>query len=136
MASNFSLRVEWSLASFFDSNLLMDGTKRRCTQQDLMFLSHGMTDFFRHAKGMMRKEGLDETALRELFKDLRGIILLDTLGNTSQLRKEVEQLETGLEILETKYVGCENVKNVIQEAIERNKKATRKHQNIKQQSSI
>ena len=104
-------------------------------RQDLMFLSHGMTDFFRHTKGMMRKEGLDETALRGLFKDLRGIILLDTLGNTSQLRKEVEQLETGLEILETKYVGCENVKNVIQEAIERNTKATRKHQNIKQQNS-
>jgi len=70
-----------------------------------------------------------KTNTQRLFKDLRGIILLDTLGNTSQLRKEVEQLETGLEILETKYVGCENVKNVIQEAIERNTTDQRANRN-------
>ena len=91
--------------------------------QDLLFLSPGMTDFFRHAKDMIRKEGFDETALKELFKDIRGIVLLDTLGNSSELTKEVEKLDTGLEILETRYVGCESVKNVIQEAIEKNKKA-------------
>ena len=99
-------------------------------QQDLMFLSPGMTDFFQHAKDIMQKEGIDETAIKELFKDLRGIILLDTLGNASRLTKEVNELDTGLEILETRYVGCEHIKNVIQEAIERN---NREHptQNIK-----
>ena len=90
--------------------------------QDLMFLSPGMTDFFRHAKDMIRKEGFDETVLKELFKDIRGIVLLDTMGNCSELTKQVEKLDTGLDILETRYVGCENVKNVIQEAIERNKR--------------
>ena len=90
--------------------------------QDLMVLSPGMTDFFRHAKDMIRKEGFDETVLKELFKDIRGIILLDTMGNSSELTKQVEKLDTGLDILETRYVGCENVKNVIQEAIERNKR--------------
>ena len=90
--------------------------------QDLMFLSPGMTDFFRHAKDMIRKEGFDETTLKELFKDIRGIVLLDTMGNSSELTKEVKKLDTGLEILEPRYVGCENVKNVIQEAIERRKK--------------
>jgi hypothetical protein len=89
---------------------------------DLMFLTPGMTDFFSHAKDMMLKEGIDETAVKQLFKGLRGIILLDTLGNAAQLKAEVEKLDTGLEVLEMRHVGCENVKNVIQEAIERNKK--------------
>ena len=90
--------------------------------QDLLFLSPGMTDFFRHAKDMMRKEGFDENALKELFKDIRGIVLLDTLGNSSELSKEIKELNTGLGILETKHVGCGNVRDVIQEAIEKNKK--------------
>jgi len=89
--------------------------------QDLMFLSPGMTDFFRHTKDIIRKEGLDKTTLKELFKDIRGIVLLDTIGNRSELTKQVEELDTGLEILETKNIGCENVKNVIQEAIDRSK---------------
>ena len=93
---------------------------------DLLFLSPGMTDFFRHAKDMMRKEGFDETALKELFKDIRGIVLLDTLGNSSELSKEIKELDTGLGILETKYVGCGNVRDVIQEAIEKNKKLRKK----------
>ena len=92
---------------------------------DLMFLSPGMTDFFSHAKDMMRKEGIDEAALKQLFNGLRGIILLDTLGNPDGLKAEVEKLDTGLEILETRQIGCENVKNVIQEAIERNRRIRR-----------
>jgi hypothetical protein len=89
--------------------------------QNLLFLSSGMMDFFRHAKEMMRKEGFEETAIRELFKDLSGIVVLDTLGNYSELTYEINKLDTGLEILETRKIGCENVKNVIQEAIEKNK---------------
>ena len=89
---------------------------------DLMFLSPGMTDFFSHTQEMMRKEGLDEDALKQLFSGLRGIIILDTLGNAAELKSKVEKLNTGLLILETKAVGCDNVKNVIQEAIERNGK--------------
>src|SRR5512137_118746 len=67
---------------------------------DLMFLSPGMTDFFSHAQDMMRKEGLDETALKQFFRGLRGIIILDTLGNAAKLKSEVKKLDTGLEILE------------------------------------
>ena len=90
--------------------------------QDLMFMSPGMTDFFKHAKETMRKEGIGEAEVKQLFKGIRGIILLDTLGNAAQLRAEVESLDTGLEILETMHVGCDSIKNVIQEAIERNRK--------------
>jgi len=88
---------------------------------DLMFLSPGMVDFFSHAQGMMRKEGLDEVTLKQFFSGLRGIVILDTLGTVTELKSKVEKLDTGLDILETKAVGCENVRNVIQEAIERRK---------------
>jgi hypothetical protein len=86
---------------------------------DLMFLSPGMIDFFIHAQRLMRKEGLAEVALKQLFSGLRGIVILDTLGTLSELKSKVEKLDTGLVILEAKAVGCENVRNVIQEAIER-----------------
>ncbi len=92
---------------------------------DLLFLSPGMTDFFKHTQDLMRKEGLDEATLKQFFNGLRGIIILDTLGNANKLITEVNRLSTGLEILETKEVGCSNVKNVIQEAIDRNRERQR-----------
>ena len=89
--------------------------------QDLIFLTPDMTDFFKHAKEIMRREGYDEDAVKQLFKGVRGIVLLDTLGNAARLKSEVEELNMGLQILETRIVGCENVKNVINEAIARSK---------------
>ena len=89
--------------------------------QDLIFLTPGMTDFFKYAKEIMRREGYDEDAFKQLFKGVRGIVLLDTLGNAARLKSEVEELNMGLQILETRIVGCENVKNVINEAIARSK---------------
>ena len=91
-------------------------------EHDLLFLSPGMTDFFRHAQKMMRREDLDESALKQFFSGLRGIIILDTLGRATELQLKVEKLNTGLPILKTKVVGCDNVRNVIQEAKERNEK--------------
>jgi hypothetical protein len=91
------------------------------SQHDLMFLSPGMTDFFSHAKDLMKREGVDEDSLKQLFNGLRGIVLLDTLGNADRLKAEIEKLETGLQILETREEGCENLKAVIIEAMERNK---------------
>ena len=89
--------------------------------QDLIFLTPGMTDFFKHAKEIMRREGYDEDAVKQLFKGVRGIVVLDTLGDADRLKAEVEELNTGLRILETRIVGCANVKNVINEAIAKNK---------------
>jgi hypothetical protein len=89
--------------------------------QDLFFLSPGMMDAFGPIKNKLKKEGLDETVFKGLFKDLRGFVILDTLGNSSKIAEEIKKFDIGLEILETRYVGCENVKNVINEAIEKNK---------------
>jgi len=87
---------------------------------DLLFLSPGMTDFFGHARGMLRKEGMDEGSLKQFFSGLRGIIVLDTLGNDDKLKLEIAKLDTGLEIIEIWRLRCGKVKNVIQEAIRRN----------------
>jgi hypothetical protein len=89
---------------------------------DLMFLSPGMTDFFSHAQEMMQREGMDETALKQLFNGIRGIVILDTLGDIAGLKSKIEKLDTGLLVLETRTIGCDNVENVIREAIERNEK--------------
>ncbi len=89
---------------------------------DLMFLSPGMTDFFDHAREMMRKEGMDEATLKQFFNGLKGIIILDTLGNPVELKSKVEKLQTGLLILETRPIGCDNVWKVIQEALEINER--------------
>ena len=90
--------------------------------QEMFFLSPGMMDSFGYVKDMMIREGLKEADFRESFKDLRGFVILDTLGNSSKIIKDLKKFGIGLEILETRYVGCENVKNVIQETIEKNNK--------------
>jgi len=91
---------------------------------DLMFLSPGMTDFFSHAREMMRREGMDETAFKQLFTGIRGIVILDTFGDSAGLKSKVGKLNTGLLVLETRSVGTGNVEKVIREAIEKNEKRT------------
>jgi len=91
---------------------------------DLMFLNPGMTDFFDHMKEALRREDMDEDSFRQLFKGLRGIVLLDTLGDHEKLIAEVERLESGLQILEIREIGAENVCQVIREAIEKNQERT------------
>ena len=91
-------------------------------QHDLIFLTPGMTGFFNHMKEFMRKEGLDETSLKQLFQGLRGIVILDTLGDSDRLKADVEKLNSGLQILETREIGTEPVNTVIQEAIEKDRK--------------
>ncbi len=92
---------------------------------DLMFLHPGMTGFFSHVKDALEKENIDQSALKNLFSGLRGIVLLDTLGNVERLKREVDEMDTGLPVLETKTVGLENIKAVIQEAIGKNEQANR-----------
>jgi hypothetical protein len=93
---------------------------------DLMFLSPGMTEFFRHVKDTMQRENIGDEQLRQLFQGLRGIVLLDTLGKPDELRSEVEKLNTGLHILETREVGLGNVRTVIEEAIARSRRRAKR----------
>jgi hypothetical protein len=91
---------------------------------DLMFLGPGMIDFFRHFQERMRKENIDEEMFAKLFSGLKGIVLLDTLGEAKRNREEIEKLHVGLPILEIREVGLAGLKQVILEAIERNNQKT------------
>jgi hypothetical protein len=87
---------------------------------ELMFFDPGMIDFFRDAQKKLKQEGITDTVLTGLFSGIKGIVLLDTLGNAENCKMKIEQLHTGLAILETKKVGLDMLKLVISEAIQRN----------------
>ena len=63
----------------------------------------------------------DEESLKSLFNGLKGIVFLDSLGEGENAREEIEKMNTGLPILEIKSIGIENLKNVLSEAMERNR---------------
>jgi hypothetical protein len=86
---------------------------------DLMFFDPGMIDFFRDAREKLKKEGMDDDALKNMFSGIRGIVLLDTLRNAEKCKADIEALSTGLQILEVKTVGLENLQAVLLEAMQR-----------------
>jgi hypothetical protein len=86
---------------------------------ELMIFSPGMVEFFKDIQTKARNEGVNDEALKVLFSGLRGIVLLDTLGEAEKNRAELEKLNSGLSILETKFVGLQNLKGVVVEALER-----------------
>jgi len=87
---------------------------------ELMFLYPGMIGFFSHFKEKMQQENIGEDTFKKLFSGLKGIVLLDTLGEANKNKEEIEKLHTGLTILETSETGLDNLKQVIFEAIKRN----------------
>ena len=60
--------------------------------------------------------------IREMFNMLDGIILLDALGDLDAYREQIDAIseKTGLPILERKDIGIDGLKEVIQNALERN----------------
>jgi hypothetical protein len=88
---------------------------------EFMFFDPGMIEFFQEAREKLEGEGLDKAAIKNMFAGIKGIVLLDTLDTSEKCKSEIEDLDTGLKILETKKVGLNGLKNVLQEAIERKK---------------
>ena len=89
---------------------------------EFMFFDPGMIDFFQDAQNKLRAEGMSEEALKGMFSGIKGIVLLDTLGAAEECKAEIEKLNVGLEVLETKTVGVDNLKRVLKEAIQKNNK--------------
>ena len=85
---------------------------------NLMFMGPGMIAFFKHMKQKMLEEGVDEAAFAAMFSGIKGIVLLDTLGNVEECRQELAASGLGLAILETRAVGLENVRRVVFDAIQ------------------
>jgi len=92
---------------------------------DLLFLYPGMIGFFSHFKEKAQQENIDEEAFNKLFSGLKGIALLDTLGEPERNKEEIEKLHTGLKVLETKNIGLDKLKQLLLEVIERNSQKTK-----------
>jgi len=92
---------------------------------DLLFLYPGMIGFFSHFKEKTQQENIDEEAFNKLFNGLRGIALLDTLGEPEKNKEEIEKLHMGLKILETKSIGLDKLKQLLLEVVERSKQKTK-----------
>jgi hypothetical protein len=88
-------------------------------EQRLMFMGPGMIDFFKDMKAQLAKQGVDEETFKKMFSGVEGFVVLDTVGNAEELRRELEQLGMGVKVVETRNVGVENVRLLVQEAIEK-----------------
>ena len=87
-------------------------------EHNLMFMGPGMIGFFKHAKGELQKEGVDEATFANMFTGIKGAVVLDTCGNAEKCRDEVEQSGMNLKILEVRSIGLENVLKVVRDAID------------------
>ncbi|MBC8394748.1 MAG: DUF1638 domain-containing protein [Deltaproteobacteria bacterium] len=80
-----------------------------------LFLNPSFIQFFEPWKGKSKEEA------RKSFNMLKGIILLDSLGNLDDFQAEIDEISdyTGLPILERRNVGLDGLKEILLEAIER-----------------
>jgi hypothetical protein len=93
---------------------------------DVMFMDPGMIEFFQQARLKMRKEGIDEETMKNMFAGLRGVVLLDTLGEAEKCKAQIDSLNTGLEIIEVKKVGTDKLRLVILEALKKHEQEKKK----------
>ena len=84
-------------------------------KHEYLFLNPAWIKFSDRLKMGSREEA------RRLFSALRGIVLLDSLGDLNDYRERIDDLSdyTGLPILERKEVGLGGLKGVLIEAINR-----------------
>jgi hypothetical protein len=87
-------------------------------EHNLLFMGPGMIGFFKHAKDIMLKEGVDEAVFANIFSGIKGIVLLDTCGDAEKCKEDIEKSGISLKILATRKIGLGNVKQVILDAIE------------------
>jgi hypothetical protein len=85
---------------------------------NLMFMGPGMIEFFQDMKEKMRKDGMDEATFTGMFSSIKGVVLLDTLGNEEKCKEALEKSGMNLKILESRKVGLDNVKLVVLDAID------------------
>ena len=54
-------------------------------EHNLMFMGPGMIEFFKHMKGELLKQGMDEASFQGMFSGIKGFVLLDTCGNAEKI---------------------------------------------------
>ena len=62
-----------------------------------------------------------EEGIKNLFRDLKGVILIDSLGNLDEFKSDIEKFKsnTGLSVKNKEDVGIHGLKAVILEAIKK-----------------
>ncbi|XHH10427.1 MAG: DUF1638 domain-containing protein [Candidatus Bathyarchaeia archaeon] len=85
----------------------------------LMFMGPGMVDFFKYGRELFAKQGVDEETYKKMFNGIDGFVILDTVGNGEELKRDLEELGMGVRVLETRKIGSENVRLVVLDAIEK-----------------
>jgi len=82
-----------------------------------LFLNPAFIQFAEKIKGKTKKR------TREMYSMLDGIILLDAMGDLAAYQSRIDELVdlTGLPILERKKIGINGLKNVLLEALDRNR---------------
>jgi hypothetical protein len=93
-------------------------------EHNLMFMGPGMIGFFKGMKEKMLKNGVDEATFTNMFSGIKGFVLLDTCGDGDEWRMELEKLRMGLEVIETRKIGLENIKRVVLDAMEHSHRIT------------
>jgi hypothetical protein len=71
----------------------------------------------------------NKESVKEQFECLKGLIIIDSLDNLDELKEDIEEFSffSGLEVKETKHVGLDGLKAVIEEA---SKKLQPKNDNL------
>jgi hypothetical protein len=88
-------------------------------EHKLMFMGIGMIDFFKDMKTQLVAQGVDEEGFKKMFSCIEGFVILDTIDNSEECQRELEKLNTGVNIIETRKIGVDNIQSVVMEAIEK-----------------
>jgi hypothetical protein len=91
-------------------------------EHKFMFMGPGMIDFFKDMRPQLAKQGLDEGAIQRMFNGVQGFVVLDTVDNGEALKAELESLGLGVKVTETRKIGCENIRLLVLEAIDKSKR--------------
>ncbi len=52
---------------------------------------------------------MNESTFKNMFSDVEGFVILDTVCNSEECKDELEKLNTDVQIIETRKIGVENV---------------------------
>ncbi len=81
---------------------------------ELMFFDPGMIEFFQDAQKRLEQDGMNQEALKNMFRGIKGIVLLDTLGNAKKCKVEIESWKLGLRSWKPRKLGLATLNALFQ----------------------
>ncbi len=87
-------------------------------EHNLMFMGPGMIEFFKHMKGELLKQGMNEAVFANMFSGIKGFVVLDTCGTIQKLTEDLENSGLNIPVIEVRDGCLNNVWRVVFDAIE------------------